>query len=276
MSNAEQKDYWTAQTSWVSQQEAMDQNLGPVLDLVLERAQLRPGQSVLDIGCGTGASLLAAATHVGVNGHVEGVDISASLLELAKDRTADYAHISVREADAAADDLGGPYDAMISRFGVMFFADTTGAFAHIRRALKPGAQLTFAAWAPPAQNPYFMAPAQAAQSVLGKMPKADRTLPGPFAMEDPERIIPMLSAAGLTEIACDPVPLHLQPSGSLADVARLCLLIGPPAGAIRHFDADADQIDAVHAAVMEALSPFETPQGLRLPAVINLYTAIAP
>ena len=276
MNNDDQREFWATQSNWVTYQDAMDKTLAPVLDLVIDRAGLLPGQSVLDIGCGTGASLLAAVDRVGPSGHVTGADISPALLDLAQDRTKAHANIALQEADAAQDDLTGPYDALISRFGVMFFSDTAGAFAHIRRALKPGARLTMATWAPPPQNPFFMTPAKAAQAVLGEMPKSDRTLPGPFAMEDPNRIIPMFEAAGLSDVACDPVALDLTPAGNRTDLVELSMRIGPAPGVMRHHEASAEDAQKVHDALYDAFSAFETVDGtLRIPAVINLYTATA-
>lgn len=279
MSNADQKDFWAGQSgaNWVRLQADMDKLLQPVTDLVLERAALSRGARVLDVGCGTGASVIAAAGHVGQAGHITGIDISDVMLDLARVRLADYPNTACLQADAQTHGFApAAFDAMISRFGVMFFADTTAAFANIARALAPGAAITMASWAPPAQNPYFMLPAAAATQILGPMEKVDRTLPGPFAFENETRIIPMLQAAGLIDVTMEPVPLYLTPRGNVAQVAELCCQIGPATRALTHFDAsDADHA-RLHDAIADRLAEHETPQGVRIPATINLYQARKP
>jgi len=76
--------------------------------------------------------------------------------------------------------VAGRADLLISRFGVMFFADPVGAFAYTAGALKPGAQVAFACWGQIPNNPYFPEPAAAARAVLGPVPKADPDAPGPL------------------------------------------------------------------------------------------------
>lgn len=273
MNNADQAEFWAAQTSWIHHQAAMDKLLDPVLDLVLTQAQLQPGEHVLDIGCGTGASVLAAANAVGAAGHVRGVDISPALLQSARDRAAGRTEISLLCADAQSEPLGTGYDALISRFGVMFFEDTPAAFARLAQALKPGARLVMAAWGPAHENPYFMQAAVASREVLGEMPKVDRTLPGPFAFEDAARVQKDLAAAGLQDISVTPHRLDLTPAGGLPEFAELSLAIGAAASAVRHFDATPSQIATLRTAILARFAEFEKPEGLRIPALINLITA---
>ncbi|WP_223428631.1 class I SAM-dependent methyltransferase [Tateyamaria pelophila] len=279
MSNADQEEFWStvAGRSWVALQLEMDAMLQPVLDLVLHRAALPAGARVLDIGCGTGASVLQAAEHVGPQGHVTGLDISQTMLDLARSRLKDHPNTECLKADAQVHAFEAhDYDALISRFGVMFFDDTTAAFSNISRALAPGASLTFAAWGPAPQNPYFMQPAKIASEVLGPMDKMDRTLPGPFAFEDHVRIIPMLQAAGLQDVLVDPVSLHLTPPGTVQETAEKMCQIGPAERTLTHYEAtDADRARLV-AALADWLTRCETDRGIEVPALINLYQAKAP
>lgn len=273
--NQAQAEFWTAAQAWVDLQDAMDIGFAPVLELVMARAGLRAGDHVLDIGCGTGASLIEAAKRVDINGRVQGLDISATLLDVAAARCRDFPHVSTRLADAQSAPMDASFDAVISRFGVMFFDDTTAAFANIRKALKPGATFTLAAWGPAPQNPWFMVPAKTAREVIGAPPKVDRTLPGPFAFEDASRVTRLLSAAGLSDVTVECVNLDLTPHGSAADFADLALQIGPAQSIANHFDADTALRDTLRAALTEAMQQFETPQGLRVPAAIHLITAKA-
>ncbi|MFQ6548992.1 class I SAM-dependent methyltransferase [Aestuariibius sp. 2305UL40-4] len=272
MSNADQAAYWASQTNWATHQSATNAIMRPVLDLVLRHAGLSAGSRILDIGCGTGASVLAAASIAGPDGAVFGIDISPTLLAVARDRLKEVPQAHIIEADAQVADLPPECDALISRFGVMFFSDTTAAFANIAKALRPGARLTMAAWAHPAGNPWFKRPAEVAASVLGPQPKTDRTAPGPFAWEDPARILPMLEAAGLAEVRCKEEGVDLT-SDTAKSAAQLSLVLGPAAAALRQAEANQAQQAAVLAGLEEMYRDYETGAGIRIPARINLYTA---
>lgn len=278
MSNADQAQFWRSEAGhkWVTLQAQMDTLLRPVLDLVLDHADLTLGARVLDVGCGTGASVARAARAVGARGHVTGIDISDTMLELARDRLREVANTACLMADAQTHAFDpDSFDAVISRFGVMFFADTTAAFANIARALTPGAQLTLAAWGPAPQNPYFIEAAAAAKSIFGPMDKVDRTLPGPFAFEDAARVIPLLRAAGLVDVQCDAHHLHLHAPGDLRALADLLCQIGPADAALRQFDASADDRARLVDALMGRFARYEGADGIEIPALITLYTARA-
>jgi SAM-dependent methyltransferase len=276
MSNIDQEEFWTkdAGEKWGTFQGQMDALLQPVLDLVLDQAAVSPGMRVLDVGCGTGESVAQAARRVGPEGHVTGVDISDTMLGFARTRLRDHPNTAVIKADAQAFAFApDSFDAVISRFGVMFFDDTTAAFANIASSLTPGAPLICAAWGAAPQNPFFMEPAAAATATFGPMEKVDRTLPGPFAFEDSGRVVPMLAAAGLVDITCEAHRLHLLPPGDVQEVAELLCQIGPANAALRHFAASAQD----HARLMEALvarlQKFDGSAGMKIPALINLYRA---
>ncbi len=277
--NRDQKTFWTAQAGpkWVAQQAALDDQLQGVLDGVLSRAALRTNDYVLDIGCGTGASTLAAANHVGSDGHVFGADISATLLGLAQKRAEGLSHVTFAETDAASHAFQAQsFDHLISRFGVMFFADPVAAFANMARALKPGGNLTFASWGQIPNNPYFTRPAQVARDVFQDAPpKPDPDGPGPFAFRDPERVIGLLSDAGLHDVSCEVVAMDITPSGTVSDYADVMMQIGSAESACNYFDATAAQRAELRAALEQAFVDFETPQGLRVPAEINFFTARA-
>ena len=266
--NQDQADFWTNQAgpTWVAEQAAMDQFLAPVLELVLKTAALQPGHHVLDVGCGAGASTLAAHA---VTGAATGVDISATLLAQARQMAPDVRFI---EADAQTEDLGGPYDALISRFGVMFFEDTGAAFANIARHMAPGAPLTLAVWGPARLNPYFLRPAQIAAQMIGQPPKTDRTLPGPFAFEDADRVKRLLTPARLTDLNITETPVFLTPPGGPDDFAQLCTRIGSAQSILRQFEASPEQTEQLKTALSEGFTDWMTPQGLRVPATLNLIT----
>lgn len=278
MDNSEQQDFWTnvAGPKWVENQVGMDALMQPVLDGVLERAGLQSGDAVLDIGCGTGASTLAAADIVGSAGQVMGADISTLLLDMARDRAADRGNIRFVDADASTYAFEpASFDHLISRFGVMFFADSVAAFANMAKGLKPGAQVSFASWGQIPNNPFFVDAAQAARDALGPIPRADPDEPGPFAFRDPERVLAILSDAGLNAPAVDVIELHLTPAGTVQDFADRALAIGPVEATLRHYDATPAQANAAREAVVAQFAKYETAEGMRIPAEINFFTARA-
>lgn len=277
--NRDQQEFWTdiAGPKWVAHQHAMDACLQPVLDGVLARADLSAGRRVLDIGCGTGASVLQAADRVGDTGHVMGADISTRLLQTARTRAEGRHNVSFIEADAASHMFASQaQDRLISRFGVMFFADPTAAFSNIIKGLKSGAHVSMAAWGQVQKNPYFTLAAQAARDVLGPMPKPDLDAPGPFAFRDPDRVHTILTDAGFTDVDIDVVDVDLAPMGTLEDFSTLVCSIGPAEAALKHFEANAAQTDAVVKGIHALYAPLVTPQGLRIPSEMNFITAKAP
>ena len=134
MSNAEMSQYWneSAGPIWVAQQEKLDAQIGPFGALARERAAIRAGEAVLDVGCGCGGTTLELAQAVGAGAQVTAVDISRPMLELAAQRAreaglADRVVFRLDDAQTAVFDAAS-FDLVFSRFGVMFFADPVAAF----------------------------------------------------------------------------------------------------------------------------------------------------
>lgn len=276
--NSAQADYWAsaAGTQWILRETLMDALLSQVLVRVLHHAALRPAEAVLDIGCGTGASCLAAAMAVGPHGHVTGLDIAAQLLDRARARAA-VAHLTNTSfvlADAQTHAFAkGSVDVIISRFGVMFFEDPTAAFANMAKALKPGGRLVFAAWAPAAQVPWFSIPVTAAVARLGKPAPSDPNAPGPLAFQDATRVTAMMKTAGLLNPRCLFETVVLTPEGSFNDIASFAARVGPAARIITECSGTDADAAAIETDVKTALAAFKTDHGLRIPCGINFYMA---
>jgi ubiquinone/menaquinone biosynthesis C-methylase UbiE len=185
---------------------------------------------VLDIGCGCGSSSLALAQAIGTRGSVLGVDISAPMLAVARQRTAanDAGALRFIEGDASESPLPTDHDLLFSRFGLMFFAAPATALRHLRGALRAGGRCAFVCWRAPRDNPWAMAPLMAARQALGVTPPpADPLAPGPFAFADDERLRGLLAEAGFDSIDVKrfDAPIHLGVSAR--DAAEHSLQIGP-------------------------------------------------
>ena len=278
MDNSSQRAFWTdeAGQTWVDQRQVMDQTLAPVLDAVLDWSDLRPGERVLDIGCGAGTSTFEAAERVGPTGQVRGVDISTTLLDDARQRGANLPNVDFMLCDAGTADFRDDlHDVILSRFGVMFFADTQTAFTNMAKGLKPKGRMVFATWGDIAQNPYFTMPARISKTILGDPGKTDPDAPGPLALRDIEKVTGYLRGAGLTDIEAEAIPMHLTPPGDVADVVALMCHIGPAERGLQRFQPDAATRARLHAALAEAVAPWQTKEGIRIPALINLFSARA-
>jgi SAM-dependent methyltransferase len=238
---------------------------------------LSPGQTVLDLGCGTGASTIRAAGIVGPAGHVTGIDISRLMLDRARARATRQrvANVAFTLADAQTHAFApGSHHLMISRFGVMFFSDPAAAFANIARALSPGGRMLFACWAAMPANPWFMVPRDAAIARLGAPAPADPTAPGPFAFQDIARVTGLLRQAGLKEVQAEECAIALSPVGTASDAAALSVQIGAAARILQERGGTPDDVRAIEAEVARHLAAFDGPQGMRVPAAINLFSAV--
>lgn len=276
--NTAQAEFWASGSGyqWIVQETLMDALLSGVLTRVLHHADLQPGEHVLDIGCGTGASCLAAAILVGSAGHVTGVDIAAQLLDRAgiRAKEAGLHNTTFVLADAQTHPFApASVDVIISRFGVMFFEDPVAAFANMAKALKPGGRLVFAAWAPAALVPWFSIPVGAVIARFGKPAPSDPNAPGPMAFQDADRVTAMMHAAGLANARCLSETVDLTPSGTLADAVAFAARVGPAARILAEFSATDADTAAIEAEVGKQLAVYDTPVGLRMPAGINLYCA---
>jgi SAM-dependent methyltransferase len=271
--NAQQVAYWNEQAgpTWAAEQAALDRQLAPLGHRVMAELDLAAGERVLDVGCGAGETSLELAAQ---GAEVLGVDISRPLLEVARRRAEGQGRVRFLEADAQAHPFPpGTFDAVFSRFGVMFFADPAAAFANLRRALKPGGRLAFVCWRRPDENPFMTAPMAAAlQHVAAPPPPPDPHAPGPFAFADPDRVRDILSAAGFTDIALTP---HDEKIGrnDLDTALALSLKIGPLGAVLRE---NPDRRDAVVGAVRDLLAAHDGPDGVTLDSATWIVTARAP
>lgn len=278
--NVDQAEFWNAEPgmNWVRLQPDLDAIHAGVLAMLMRACDARPGERVLDIGCGAGASSLALAAAVGPTGWVEGVDISTPLLARAAERARAAGLGNVRFLLADAQDHAfdpGSFDLAASRFGVMFFEDPVAAFRNIAAALRrPGGRCVFAAWAGAEHNPWFAWPQRIAVERL-RVPEPPATdAPGPMAFRDIDRVCGVLRAAGFGRCAGEAVDLDLHHPGGLDAATHLVTYVGPIARLLRERGAGGAERDAMVGEIAEAFAPFVSDDGIRVPARINLFTAV--
>jgi len=278
--NAAQAEGWNnaVGTSWATFHEQIDRQIAPLGHAAMAKAGLKPGQSVLDVGCGCGETSIALARAVSPGGRVLAADISELLLGIARDqaKAAGAANLEFMRADAQAHAFpAGAFDAAFSRFGVMFFEDPTAAFANIRRAIKPGGRLAFVCWRAPQENPYLSAAMGAVRDLLPPGPPPVPHAPGPFGLADGERTRGILADAGFSDVAVEALDQDIGDVGLDASVAQ-ALRMGPLGSALREMDADEATRARVAAAVREAYRAYANANGIvRLPAAVWIVSATA-
>jgi ubiquinone/menaquinone biosynthesis C-methylase UbiE len=199
--------------SWVSQQAVISDAFTAVTSLSLGAAAAKRGEHVIDIGCGTGDTLLAFAKVIGPSGAVLGVDVSVPMLDFAKHRAAEagFDNVTCALADATTYVFEPRWaDLVYSRFGVMFFDDPVKAFTNIRSGIKGGGRLVFVCFRAMPESPWFRVPIEAARLHVPLQPPVDPLAPGMFSFAREERLRGILNEAGFREIAlkATDVPIH--------------------------------------------------------------------
>lgn len=274
--NAQQSTHWNdaAGKTWVELQPILDRVLAPFARLVIDAGYPGEGGSVLDIGCGAGATTLAMARRVGAGGRCVGLDISQALASAAGSRAQaeGAANASFMAGDAQVHAFEPQsFDAVISRFGVMFFDDPLAAFANIRHAAKHGGKLAFVAWRSPAENGFMTAASRAAAPFLPPAPPPDPDAPGQFAFADDAKVKRILEASGWSSIEVEraDVACEISEGELMTYVTRM----GPVGAALR--DVDQATAERIRAALPSAFARFVQDGTARFDAVCWLVTAQA-
>lgn len=193
-------------TQWLAHLDHFERMLAPAGAALLEHAAFKPGETVVDIGCGGGGTSLEIARAVGLDGAVLGLDISADLVAAAGRRAAQAGLANIRfEAGDAATSIpaDAPFDRLFSRFGCMFFGEPYEAYANLHRMLRPGGRIDLGVWAPAAENDWMMAIA----GVIGRhvaLPEPVPRAPGPCALDDPDYIRDLLGRSGFADVTITP------------------------------------------------------------------------
>jgi SAM-dependent methyltransferase len=278
--NEAMRHYWNtiAGPRWVAGQGFRERRNEETLALLLNSLRLDGGESVLEIGCGTGAVTLPLANAVGEHGRVVAVDISEPMLAVARQRVGETGmhNVTLLLGDAQVMALEqGAFDVATSRMGVMFFADPVAAFRNISGALKPGGRLVFACWAPLAENRHWLISYDIAVRHLGPPAQSTEREPGPLAFGNPDYIRRTLAAAGFADIAIE----RAHPTiigGSAEEEARQALMMGPTARLIEAKKPDETTRRVVAEEIAAAFAAEASVGPIRLPATIFLVTARRP
>lgn len=279
MSNEAQIQYWNEEAGpkWVQLEDRLDAQIGPIGDAMLDLAAPSPGERVIDVGCGCGATTLSIAERISPGGLVTGVDISLPMLARCRERakSAGLSNLEFVNGDAQVYEFSPTQaDLVTSRFGIMFFEDPVAAFRNLRGALKASGRLAFACWQPLGANPWMSVPLMAAAPLLPQLPPPpDPEAPGPFAFGDADRVRRILGEAGFSkiELKAHETSLLVGGSASFDESIDFVLRMGPTARLLA--DASSDLQARIRDAVSGALEPFQTESGVSMDGASWLVSA---
>ena len=278
MANEKNREHWNRSgQAWVANQRAFDRMLAPLGDLVVAAAAPKAGERVLDVGCGFGPTSRQVATSGAI---VHGVDISDPMVAEAR-RLVPQATFAV--ADAQTDDLGGPYDLIVSRFGVMFFDDPVAAFTNLH-AHAPSGRLAFVCWNDQPRSTAVWAGGEVLRAALpSPPPPLAAQAAGPFALSDAERTRSILVEAGWQDVRIDgqEVPCELGWGGQDGDPdsdgveERVSVLLAAEIGQLMREQVPADEQPALIDEMRESLRARVSGGMLRLHASVWVVRAVA-
>ena len=272
--NTDQAEAWNGYEGehWARNQQRWDTVNEGFNEPLLAAAAISDTERILDVGCGTGRTTRLAALRA-PRGHALGLDLSGPMLERARAtaRAEHVGNVDFEQGDAQVHPLpSAAFDLVISRYGVMFFADPVAAFGNLARALRPDGRLALLCAADPAGNDWVRAiGALRAHVPLGGL--AVPGGPGMFSLADPDRIQAVLTPAGLADVRSERVEVRADWGPDAADVAAFLLNSGPG----RHLTSEADQEtrDRTHRTLEDFLRTYEADGRVRLRSTAWLVTA---
>jgi SAM-dependent methyltransferase len=252
----EQAKLWngSAGCAWVEAQTLLDRILQPFEDLLVAAVCASGARRVLDVGCGTGSTTRGIARLLDANRACVGVDISEQMIATARmlaEQEGVPAKFICADAQTHAFERAS-FDMIVSRFGVMFFADPVRAFANLRDAASKDATLCFIAWRSPAENRFMTTAERAAAHLLPNLPARRADAPGQFGFADARRVQSILAESGWTDIDIQPIDIECTLPES--ELSRYGARLGPVGVALRELDPRTR--DEVVAVVRKAFEPY--------------------
>ena len=274
--DSQRQDWNRVAGGWEKWDRFFDEQMAFLNHRIVADARLRTGMHVLDLGSGTGYPALLGAQTVGPTGSVTGLDLAEQMLAAARRKatTLGLTNVSFRTDDVTALPFeANSFDAITSRFCLMFLPEIPKAAAEIARVLKPGAWLAAAVWSAPDKNPYLMIPITVIKQFLD-LPAPDPTAPGIFRLAKPGDLVGMLQQAGFTNLSEEEFIADVRfPSGeeyyaSLMDIAA-------PIQNLFAKLSDQQKADA-RGRIVAAVDQYRRANGFALPIAVRIVAARKP
>jgi SAM-dependent methyltransferase len=271
-SNREAAEAWSGPLfeRFVSFRSIVTDGLGAHGEVAIAAHPPRPGDRVLDVGCGFGDTTQRLAAMIG-DGEAVGVDVSEPFIELARREAAEAGlrNVSFEVEDVQIAELAGPFDYVFSRMGIMFFANPVAALRNVREAMSPGGRLCAVVWRRKIDNGWMHEAELVVDEYLEHPEETEEPTcgPGPFSMADADTVTEQLQIAGFEEVTLRRCDIPLKLGDSLQDAVELTLAIGPAGEVLRLWGDRVDEIrPKIRREVTEVLARFERPDGVFAPA----------
>jgi SAM-dependent methyltransferase len=208
---------------------------------------------------------------------VLGIDISTPMLEVGRARlgSLDINNVTFENKDAATYRFQGEaFDRIFSRFGVMFFIEPISAFCNIRDGLKSGGRLAFVCWQAADENPWIAVPLHVVLQHVPAPPPTDPEAPGPLAFSNPDRVLNILSEAGFAEITIDALETMVPVEADVPGSVQKLLEVGPVSRLLS--DVSDDVMARIESDLFDAISEFQTADGVMMESATWIVSAISP
>ena len=280
--NADQIAYWNGPGGqhWTDRQQLQDAVLAPVSEVLINRAAIKPGERILDIGCGCGDTTLALAQVVGPTGSVVGADCCDAFLDTGRTDAiaAGLSNVTFLEADVEAYPFKPVHDFCFSRFGTQFFENPVAGLRNMRSALRPGGTMTMIVWRAREDNPWLSLAKEVVSRYLPPV-KANAAScgPGPFSMTDTELVTQQLRIAGYSDVRFERIDAEVLVGRDVDEAVAFQLAIGPAGEVYREAgEAAKRQHATVVAALKKELGKFIRPEGVMMASSSWMVTAKNP
>ncbi|MGN6257618.1 MAG: class I SAM-dependent methyltransferase [Solirubrobacterales bacterium] len=255
--------------------------LGAHGEVAMQANPPRPGERVLDVGCGFGDTTLRLAELVGPEGSALGIDVSGPFVDTARKEAEEAGadNVSYLLADVQTLELPREFDYAYSRMGIMFFANPVAALRNIRQALVPGGRFTAVVWRRKLDNEWVHRAEQIVEEYLEHPEETDEPTcgPGPFSMANADTVSDQLKFAGFEEIGLQRCDLPMKVGKDLDQAVEFGMALGPAGEILRLWGDRVDEIrPEIAAKIRTAIADFEQPDGVYAPASTWIITARVP
>ena len=241
----------------------------------------RPGERVVDLGCGFGDTTQRLAGLVGSDGDALGIDVSEPFIEIARKEAdkAGVANVRFAVGDVQATEFEESFDYAFSRMGIMFFASPVQALRNVCKALSPGGRLCAVVWRRKLDNEWVSRAELVVDQYLDHPEETDQPTcgPGPFSMANADTVSEQLKIAGFEEIALQRCDLPLKIGNHLDHAVEFNMALGPAGEVLRLWEDRIDEIrPKIAAELRKALADLDGPDGVFAPASTWIVSAKAP
>ncbi|HEX7246229.1 MAG TPA: class I SAM-dependent methyltransferase [Solirubrobacterales bacterium] len=282
-SNREAAEAWSGPLfeRFVQYRELVIDGLGAHGETAMAAYPPRPGDRVLDVGCGFGDTTRQLAEMVGREGSALGVDVAPPFIDaaVAEAKAAGIENVDFRVGDVQATKFEETFDYAFSRMGIMFFASPVAALRNVCEALSPGGRFCAVVWRRKEDNEWVRRAELVVDEYLDHPEESDEPTcgPGPFSMANADTVSEQLTIAGFERISLRRCDLPLKIGRDLDHAVEFNMALGPAGEVLRLWEDRIDEIrPKIAADLRETLAEFDGPEGVYAPASTWIVSAVAP